>query len=126
MLVNNFKQFVNPLDYSEMKEKLNQLHSATDKFQKEALNQELEDTANKYGLLLNVFLFKIVANNAKTPQNAARANCAFDEMMQALNTGDIPAVRRIQSENEDLLNKEGGTLPGGITFSTALGNNTKS
>ena len=126
VLVNNFRQYLEPSDYSEMKEKLNQLHSTTDKFKKEALNQELEDAANKYGLLLNVFVFKIVANNAKTPQEAARANCAFDEMMQALKTGDISAVRRIQSENEDLLNN-GGTLPGGGSiWSTSLGNNSNS
>jgi len=126
VLVNNFKPYIEPSDYSEMKDKLNQLHSTTDKFKKESLNQELEDIANQYGILLNVFLYKIVANNAKTPQDAARANCAFDEMMQALNTGDIPAVRRIQSENEDLLQNQGGTLPGGLSFSTALGNNTHS
>jgi molecular chaperone DnaK len=125
VLVNNFRQYLEPSDYSEMKEKLNQIHSTSDKFKKESLNQELEDIANQYGILLNVFLYKIIANNAKTPQDAARANCAFDEMMQALKTGDISAVRRIQSENEDLLNNGGGPLPGSI-WSTSLGNNENS
>ena len=125
VLVNNFRQYIDPSDYSEMKDKLSQLRSTTDKFKKESLNQELEDIANQYGILLNVFLYKIIANNAKTPQDAARANCAFDEMMQALKTGDISAVRRIQSENEDLLNNGGGPLPGSI-WSTSLGNNENS
>ncbi len=124
VLVNNFRQYIDPSDYSDMKDKLNQLRSSTDKFKKESLNQELEDIANQYGILLNVFLYKIIADNAKTPQDAARANCAFDEMMQALRTGDISAVRRIQSENEDLLNS-GGTLPGPI-WSTSLANNSNS
>ena len=123
VLVNNFRQYLEPSDYTEMKDKLNQLHSTTDKFKKESLNQELEDIANQYGLLLNIFLFKIIANNAKTPQNAARANCAFDEMMQALKTGDISAVRRIQSDNEDLLKTGSGPLPGSI-WSTSLANNS--
>lgn len=119
VLVNNFRQFIDPSDYSEMKEKLNQLRASKDKFQKESLNQELEDIANQYGLLLNIFLFKIVANNAKTPQDQARANCAFDEMMQALKSGDIPAIRRIQSENEDLLSSNDVSIGNG--FSSEIG-----
>ena len=103
VLVNNFRQFIEPSDYSEMKEKLNQLNSTTDKFKKESLNQELENLANQYSILLNVFLLKIVANNAKNPQVAARANCAFDEMMQALRTGDVSSVGRILRDNSDLL-----------------------
>jgi molecular chaperone DnaK len=103
VLVANFRQYIEPSDYSEMKDKLNQLHSTNDKFKKDSLNQELEDTANKYGILLNMFLYKIAANNANNPQDAARANCAFDEMMQALRTGDISSLSRIQNENEDLL-----------------------
>ena len=119
MLVNNFRQYIDPSDYSEMKDKLNQLRSTTDKFKKESLNQELEDIANQYGILLNVFLYKIVANNAKTPQDAARANCAFDEMMQALKTGDVSSIRRIQSENSDLLETNGVSI--GASFSSEIG-----
>ena len=119
VLVNNFRQYIDPSDYSEMKDKLSQLHSTTDKFKKESLNQELEDIANQYGILLNVFLYKIVANNAKTPQDAARANCAFDEMMQALKTGDVASVRRIQSENSDLLATNDVSI--GASFSSEIG-----
>lgn len=119
VLVNNFKQYLDPSDYSEMKDKLSQLRSTTDKFKKESLNQELEDIANQYGILLNVFLYKIVANNAKTPQDAARANCAFDEMMQALKTGDVSSIRRIQSENSDLLETNGVSI--GESFSSEIG-----
>ena len=119
VLVNNFKQYLEPSDYSEMKEKLSQLHSTSDKFKKESLNQELEDIANQYGILLNVFLYKIVANNAKTPQDAARANCAFDEMMQALKTGDVASVRRIQNENSDLLATNDVSI--GASFSSEIG-----
>lgn len=119
ILVNNFRPFLEPGDYSEMKDKLNQLRSTSDKFQKESLNQDLEDLANQYSILLNVFLFKIIADNAKTPQDAARANCAFDEMIQALKNGDISSVRRIQNENSDLLKKSEGVGLSG--FSTSIG-----
>jgi molecular chaperone DnaK len=105
ILVKNFRLFLDPEDYNDMKDKLAKLEKATDKFQKESLNNDLADIANQYGILLNIFLFKIISNNAKNPQDAARANCAFDEMMQALKEGDIPAICRIQNENSDLLKK---------------------
>ena len=116
VLVNNFKPYIDPSDYSEMRDKLNQLRGTSDKFKKESLNQELEDIASQYNILLNIFLFKIVANNANTPQDAARANCAFDEMMQALRTGDVPAIRRIQNENSDLLKKNSVTIGDGFSI----------
>ena len=103
ILVSNFRQYLDPTDYTEMKEKLEKIKSTTDKFQKELLNHELEDIANQYSILLNTFLYKLIGDNANNPQDAARANCAFDEMMQALQQGDISAVHRIQNQNEDLL-----------------------
>lgn len=106
ILVRNFRQFLNQEDYNEMKDKLGQIERTTDKFKIESLNKDLENTANQYGILINIFLFKIISNKAKNPQDAARANCAFDEMMQALNVGDIPAISRIQDENSDLLQKD--------------------
>lgn len=122
ILVNNFKQFLAPADYSEMKEKLNQYKSSEDKFQKESLNSDLEDLANRYGVLLNVFLYKIAADSATNPQDSARANCAFDEMMNALKIGDVSAVGRIQDENDDVMKKIFGAKPTiGDIFSTSIG-----
>ena len=118
ILVKNFRPFLDPEDYNDMKDKLGQLEHATDKFQKDSLNNDLADIANQYGILLNIFLFKIISNNAKNPQDAARANCAFDEMMQALKAGDIPAIRRIQDENSDLLQRNDTGIG---DFSVALG-----
>ncbi len=119
ILVRNFKNYLDPSDYSEMREKLKQYESTDDKFQKESLNSDLEDLANQYGVLLNVFLYKIVADSANNPQDAARANCAFDEMMNALKSGDVSTVKKIQSENDDLLNKLGPNI--GKAFSTTIG-----
>ena len=118
ILVKNFRPFLDPEDYNDMKDKLGQLEHATDKFQKDSLNNDLAGIANQYGILLNIFLFKIISNNAKNPQDAARANCAFDEMMQALKAGDIPAIRRIQDENSDLLQRNDTGIG---DFSVALG-----
>lgn len=103
ILVSNFRQYLDPTYYTEMKEKLEKIKSTTDKFQKELLNHELEDIANRYSILINTFSYKLIGDNANNPQDAARANCAFDEMMQALQQGDISAVHRIQNQNKDLL-----------------------
>lgn len=98
ILVANFRQYLDPADYATMKEKLEKLNSTTDKYQKESLAHDLEEIANQYGVLLNTFLYKLVGDNANNPQDAARANCAFDEMMRALQTGDIASVHRIQKQ----------------------------
>lgn len=103
ILVANFRQYLDPADYATMKEKLEKLNSTADKYQKESLAHDLEEIANQYGVLLNTFLYKLVGDNANNPQDAARANCAFDEMMRALQTGDIASVHCIQKQNEDLL-----------------------
>lgn len=103
ILVANFRQYLDPTDYTTMKDKLEKFNSTTDKYQRESLAHDLEEIANQYGILLNTFLYKLVGDNANNPQDAARANCAFDEMMRALQTGDVASVHRIQSQNQDLL-----------------------
>lgn len=121
ILVQQFGSFLDPADYNEMSSKLKLYNSSNDKFQKESINEELQDIANQYPLLLNIFLYKIVANIASVPQDAARANCAYDEMMQALRTGDVPAIRRIQGENDDLFEKY--LKDAGIDWETGIGKN---
>ena len=119
ILVKQFGSFLDPADYNEMSNKLKEFESSNDKFRKESINEDLKDIANQYPLLLNIFLFKIVASKASVPQDAARANCAYDEMMQALRTGDVPAIRRIQDENDDLFEKY--LKDAGIDWGTGIG-----
>lgn len=119
ILVKNFPQYLDPSDFNEMREKLEKLNKTNDSFQKESLQNELNDLATSYSILLNIFLFKIIANNTNNPQDAGRANCAFDEMMQSLKTEDINNIRRIQHENEDLLKKNVTGL--GNAFSAGIG-----
>ena len=121
ILVKNFKSYIDPGDYSEMKDKLEQYETTDDKLQRESLNSDLEDIANQYGILLNVFLFKIAADSAQNPTDAARANCAFDEMKQALSSHDVSAVKRIQNENDDVLKKILGSTDISKAFSTSIG-----
>lgn len=105
VLLNNFARYLDPADRNDMKAKLDQLKSTTDKFEKESLQQELQDIAEQYGILLNIFMFKIAEKNAQNAQDAARASTAVDEMMNALNNQDIATINQIQSDNKDLLDK---------------------
>ena len=105
VLLNNFARYLDPTDRNEMKAKLDQLKSTTDKFEKESLQQELLDIAEQYGILLNIFMFKIAEKNVQNAQDAARASTAVDEMMNALNNQDIASINQIQSDNKDLLDK---------------------
>lgn len=105
VLLNNFSHYLDPVDRNNMKTKIEQLRNSSDKFEKESLQQELQDIAEQYGLLLNIFMFKIAEKNAQSARDAARAAAAVDEMMNALAGNDISAINRIQSENEDLLTK---------------------
>ena len=105
VLLNNFSRYLDPEDRNEMKTKLEQLRKSSDKFEKESLQQELLDIAEQYGILLNIFMFKIAEKNAQNSQDAARASAAVDEMMDALEDHDIPSINRIQRENNDLLDK---------------------
>ena len=50
-------------------------------------------------------MFKIAEKNAQNSQDAGRAANAVDEMMNALENRDISTINRIQSENDDLLDK---------------------
>ena len=58
ILVQQFGSFLDPADYNEMSSKLKLYNSSNDKFQKESINEELQDIANQYPLLLNIFLYK--------------------------------------------------------------------
>ncbi len=118
ILINNFTKYIDPSDVDEMKTKLEKLNKTDDKYQKESLQDKLYDIANNYGLLLNIFLFKVIANSSNNRLDAGRAQCAYDEMMQSLSIGDIGNIRRIQHENKDLLERNETGL--GDAFSVGI------
>ena len=117
ILLSQFGQFLNPSDADELREGLLRIKNSNDSFEKDSLRSDLEKTANKYILLIHVFMFKIIGDNSKTPQVAGRAICVFDEMMAALNNHNIQEVNSLISTNVDLLEKiseEGIDIGAGI------------
>jgi molecular chaperone DnaK len=111
ILLQNFSYCLNEFDKDAMKNKLNQLHSNNDVIQKNSLIQELENIATKYSLLLHVFMFKIIAQQTNDPIVAGRATCVYDEMQEALQSGNVAQAKYLLQNNEDLLDssQNGGT-----------------
>lgn len=103
ILVGNFSRFLNDEDEKEMRDGLFKLKNSTDNFEKESIQQQLENTANQYSLLINVFFFKMVGDNSNNPQTAGRAVCVYDEMVAALDNHNIGEVRELIRSNQDLL-----------------------
>lgn len=103
ILLGEFSIFLNPSDVNEMREKLFKIKNSTDNFEKDSIRQDLERIANKYSLLIHVFMFKLVGENSSNPQTAGRAICVYDEMKSALDSHNIGEVNELIRNNEDLL-----------------------
>jgi molecular chaperone DnaK len=103
ILIGQFSRFLNNADENEMRDKLFRLQNSSDNFEKESIRQELESTANRYSLLIHVFLFKLIGDKSTNPQVAGRAVCVYDEMVAALDNHNIGEVNELIRNNQDLL-----------------------
>lgn len=111
ILLQNFAYCLNEFDKDNLRNKLNQLHASNNPIQKAALMQELETAANKYSLLLHVFMFRLVAQSSNDPMISGQASCVYDEMQQALQQGNVARVKSLLNENAHILEsaQENGT-----------------
>lgn len=103
ILLGQFSRFLNANDETEMRESLFKIKNSNDNFEKDSIRQELERIANKYSLLIHVYMFKLIGDNSRNPQVAGRAICVYDEMVNALNNNNINEVNELIRTNGDLL-----------------------
>lgn len=103
ILLGQFSRFLNTDDETEMRESLFKIKNSNDNFEKDSIRQELEHIANKYSLLIHVYMFKLIGDNSSNPQVAGRAICVYDEMVNALNNNNINEVNEPIRTNGDLL-----------------------
>ena len=103
ILLGQFSRFLNTDDETEMRESLFKIKNSNDNFEKDSIRQELEHIANKYSLLIHVYMFKLIGDNSSNPQVAGRAICVYDEMVNALNNNNINEVHELIRTNGDLL-----------------------
>lgn len=117
ILLGTFDRFIATDDENEMKSLISKAESSSNPMEKVVSLKKLGDLTEKYSLFTTIFMFKIVAmNDSVNPSIAARADKAFNDMMNALNRHDVDTVRDLISINSSILSSMGG----GIDIKTAL------
>ena len=117
ILLGTFDRFIATEDENEMKSLISKAESSSNPMEKVVSLKKLEDLTEKYSLFTTIFMFKIVSmNDSVNPATAARADKAYNDMMNALNRHDVDTVRDLISSNSSVLNSMGK----GIDIKTAL------
>ena len=117
ILLGTCDRFIATDDENEMKSLISKAESSSNPMEKVVSLKKLGDLTEKYSLFTTIFMFKIVAmNDSVNPSTAARADKAFNDMMNALNLHDVDTVRDLISINSSVLSSMGG----GIDIKTAL------
>ena len=117
ILLGTFDRFIATEDENEMKSLISKAESSSNPMEKVVSLKKLEDLTEKYSLFTTIFMFRIVAmNDYVNPATAARADKAYNDMMNALNRHDVDSVRDLISNNSSILSSMGG----GIDIKTAL------
>lgn len=120
ILLGTFDRFISTEDESEMKSHIAKVESSSNPMEKVVSLKKLESLTEKYSLFTTIFMFQLVSmNNSTNPALAARADKAYNDMMNALNRHDIDTVRDLISSNSDILDSIGT----GINIKTAIGYN---
>ena len=117
ILLGTFDRFIATEDENEMKSLISKAESSSNPMEKVVSLKKLEDLTEKYSLFTTIFMFRIVAmNDSVNTATAARADKAYNDMMNALNRHDVDSVRDLISNNSSILSSMGG----GIDIKTAL------
>ncbi len=122
ILLGTFDRFISTEDESEMKSHIAKVESSSNPMEKVVSLKKLESLTEKYSLFTTIFMFQLVSmNNSTNPALAARADKAYNDMMNALNRHDMDTVRDLISSNSDILDSIGT----GINIKTAIGYNNE-
>ena len=120
ILLGTFDRFISSEDEEEMKALISKAESSSNPMGKVVSLKKLESLTEKYSLFTTIFMFKLAAmNDSTSPALAARADKAYNDMIDALNRHDIDAVRDMISSNSSILNSMGT----GINIKTAIKGN---
>jgi len=115
ILLSEFNMYLDPGDRTKMRDLLDKAKKAGTSFERQELYDKLFDIANNYSLLLHVKLFDIVAHSTSDPIKAGRASAVYEECQNALQMGDVNAIRELIKDNTDLMKSDDGTV---ITIGT--------
>ena len=111
ILLGTFDRFIATEDENEMKSLISKAESSSNPMEKVVSLKKLEELTEKYSLFTTIFMFRIVAmNDSVNPATAARADKAYNDMMNALNRHDVDTVRDLISNNSSILSSMGGSI----------------
>lgn len=117
ILLGTFDRYISSDDEHEMRDNITKAEDSSNPMGRVVALKKLESLTEKYSLFITIFLFKIISmNESGNPAMAARADKAFNDMMNALARHDVDTVRDLISSNSDLLNN----CVEGIDFNTAI------
>lgn len=80
----------------------------------------LERLCNSYNLLIEVFMYNILANNTDDPRVANKAGSLFASMMDDLNANDVAAVKEAVSANASFLHQNLGQGGNTVDWGTGI------
>ena len=111
ILLGTFDRYISTEDENEMKSLITKAESSSNPMEKVVSLKKLESLTEKYSLFTTIFMFKLVAmNDSASPSLAARADKAYNDMMNALNRHDIDTVRDLISSNQSILSSLGTSI----------------
>ena len=117
ILLVTFERFISTEDENEMKSLIAKVESSDNPMERVVSLTKLENLTGRYSLFTTIFMFKLISmNDSTSPTLAARADIAYNDMMNALNRHDIDTVRDLISSNSAILN----TMGKGIDIKTAI------
>lgn len=117
ILLGTFERFISTEDENEMKSLIAKVESSDNPMERVVSLTKLENLTGRYSLFTTIFMFKLISMNDSTSATlAARADIAYNDMMNALNRHDIDTVRDLISSNSAILN----TMGEGIDIKTAI------
>ena len=110
ILLNVFGAFLRPQDANKLKSVV----EAYDIFKNENDLDAMEEIVNHYGVLIDVYLYNILAHNATEPTVANKADSLYKQMMNDLNNHNVDSVRNALQANDDFLQKNLKRFGGGF------------
>ena len=120
VLLNNFSQFIDHTDTSDLHNLLKDYNSSSDPIKKQNALIDIKEITDKYSLLFNIFMLNIAANHSQDPYSSNQLTTYYHSTMKALNAHDIDSVISILNKAHPMVEKafEGQKIqisPGGGT-----------
>jgi len=118
ILLNNFSKYLKRTDTIDLQRLLKDYDSSTDQNKKQSIMNDLKEITDNYGILINVFTIKWVADQSTDMSTSNELTNYFNSAMNALDSANIDSVVSILNNAAPVMNKVppvGPPAPGSST-----------